>query len=69
VGVMGFVWGIGVANDYADASAENPDGYNLGMWIFSVLGIFGLIFSYMLRKSEKGPGGHGLEEGMKTSEG
>ncbi len=69
VGVMGFVWGIGVANDYAGASAENPDGYNLGMWIFSVLGIFGLIFAWMLRKAETGPGGHGLEEGMKVSEG
>jgi hypothetical protein len=35
------------------------------MWIFSTLGILGLIFSYLLRKSETGPNGHGLELGMK----
>ncbi len=56
---------IGTANDYSGASAANPSGYNLGMWIFSILGILGLIFAYLLRKAETGPGGHGLELGMK----
>jgi len=52
---------IGMANDFSQASAENPGGYALGMWIFSVLGFLGLFFAIMLRRSEAGPGGHGLE--------
>jgi MFS family permease len=56
---------IGAANDYAGASATNPGGYDLGMWIFSILGILGLIFAYLLRKAETGPHGHGLEKGIK----
>ena len=56
---------VGAANDYSGASAANPAGYHLGMWIFSILGILGLIFAYLLRKSETGPGGHGLEKGIK----
>lgn len=52
---------IGAANDFEGASATNPAGYHLGMWIFSILGILGLIFAYLLRKSETGPNGHGLE--------
>ena len=56
---------IGAANDYTGASATNPGGYNLGMWIFSILGILGLIFAYLLRKSELSPTGHGLEKGIK----
>lgn len=68
VGVAGFNWMIGLANDYTGASAENPGGYELGMWIFSILGIFGFVFAFLLRRTEKGPGGHGLEEGMKTDD-
>jgi hypothetical protein len=29
--------------------------------VFSVLGILGLVFSLLLRRTETGPGGHGLE--------
>ncbi len=61
IGMMLFPLIIGWANDFSNASAENPGGYNLGMWIFSILGILGLIFSYLLRKAETGPNGHGLE--------
>jgi MFS family permease len=61
IGMMLFPLIIGVANDYEGASAANPGGYNLGMWIFSILGILGLIFAYLLRKAETGPQGHGLE--------
>jgi len=61
IGMMIFPLIIGVANDYKGASAANPGGYDLGMWIFSILGILGLIFAYLLRKSETGPNGHGLE--------
>jgi len=52
---------IGKANDYAGAGVANPGGYALGMWVFSILSFLGLFFSFMLRKSETGPGAHGLE--------
>ena len=52
---------IGKANDYAGASLQNPGGYALGMWIFSVLGFVGLTLSILLRFRETGPHGHGLE--------
>ena len=42
-------------------SAANPAGYRPGMWIFTTLGFLGLLFSWLLYRSEKGPGGHGLE--------
>ena len=61
IGMMLFPLIIGAANDYRGASAANPGGYDLGMWIFSILGILGLIFAYLLRKAETGPEGHGLE--------
>ena len=61
IGMMLFPLIIGAANDYRGASAANPGGYDLGMWIFSILGILGLIFVYLLRKAETGPEGHGLE--------
>jgi MFS family permease len=61
IGLAGFNFLIGWANDYAGASAQNPGGYALGMWIFSVLGLLGFAFSWMLRKVETGPGAHGLE--------
>jgi MFS family permease len=65
IGLFGFNLLIGFANDLSAASATNPSGYNLGMWIFSILGFLGLLFAFLLRKSETGPGSHGLEEGMK----
>ncbi len=61
IGLAGFNLLIGWANDYAGASASNPTGYNLGMWIFSCLGFFGLLFAWLLRRSESGPHAHGLE--------
>lgn len=61
VGLAGFNLVIGWANDSAGASAANPDGYNLGMWIFSCLGFFGLLFAWLLRRNEAGPNAHGLE--------
>jgi len=65
IGLFGFNLMIGFANDYSGASAANPGGYNLGMWIFSILGFLGLFFAFLLRKSETGPHAHGLEDGMK----
>lgn len=61
VGLAAFNFLIGWANDFSGAGAANPDGYNLGMWIFSVLGFIGFLFAYLLRRHERGPNGHGLE--------
>jgi MFS family permease len=64
IGLFLFNWMIGAANDAAGASATNPEGYIPGMWIFSILGFLGLLFSIMLHKHESGPKGHGLELAM-----
>jgi len=61
IGLAGFNLMIGWANDYSHAGADNPQGYNLGMWIFSILGFLGLTFAFLLRQRELGPHGHGLE--------
>ena len=61
IGLFGFNLMIGWANDYSHAGPDNPRGYNLGMWIFSILGFLGLFFSFLLRQRELGPHGHGLE--------
>ncbi len=61
IGLFGFNVIIGRANDIAGASAQNPGGYALGMWIFSILGFLGFLFAWLLRKAETGPHAHGLE--------
>jgi len=58
IGLAGFNFLIGWANDYSG-------GYNLGMWIFSLLGFLGMLFAFLLRKNELGPSGQGLELGIK----
>lgn len=60
IGLAGFNFLIGFLND-------STGGYTTGMWVFSSLGFFGLFFAFMLRKSETGPNGHGLEEGIKKA--
>ena len=65
MGLAGFNLMIGWANDYSNASAAHPQGYHLGMWIFSLCGFFGLFFAFMLRRNEMGPHSHGLEFGTK----
>ena len=57
VGLAGFYWLIGFANDYSNAGVDNPEGYRTGMWIFSILGFFGLFFAFMLRRVDKKHGG------------
>ena len=57
IGLAGFNFLIGFANDLSG-------GYTAGMWIFTSLGFFGLLFAWLLRKNETGPGGHGLELSM-----
>ncbi|HLF13391.1 MAG TPA: MFS transporter [Bacteroidota bacterium] len=61
VGFFLFNWLVGVANDASGAGAANPGGYATGMWLFSILGFVGMFFAIMLKRSESGPGGHGLE--------
>jgi MFS family permease len=61
IGMFGFNILIGWANDFTAAGPDNPGGYALGMWFFSILGFLALFFSFMLWKVERGPRAHGLE--------
>ncbi|MCC6548510.1 MAG: MFS transporter [Ignavibacteriaceae bacterium] len=61
IGLALFNWMIGIANDSQQAGPQNPEGYNLGMWLFSILGVLGLIFSFALRISEAKKGSSGLD--------
>jgi MFS family permease len=61
IGLFSFNVMIGWANDASAAGPANPEGYALGMWIFSVLGFLGFFFAWMLRRTETGPHAHGLE--------
>jgi MFS family permease len=61
IGLAGFNLLVGWANDHSHAGPNNPGGYDLGMWIFSILGFLGLTFAFLLRQRELGPHGHGLE--------
>jgi MFS family permease len=61
IGLAGFNLLIGWANDASLAGPDNPGGYALGMWIFSSLGFFGMLFAFLLRRRETGPHAHGLE--------
>lgn len=64
IGVFAFNYLLGWSNDVSGASADNPGGYAMGMWILSILGIIGFVFAYLLRREELGPNSHGLEKGM-----
>jgi MFS family permease len=57
IGLAGFNWLIGFSNDYSGASAANPEGYRMGMWLFSILGFLGLLFAFLLQKADKKHGG------------
>jgi len=61
IGFFIFNLAIGTANDISHAGPTNPQGYALGMWIFSILGFLALFFSFLLWKRETGPDAHGLE--------
>ncbi len=61
VGMSIVPWLIGYTNDAFSAGPDNPAGYAAGMWIFTGLASLGLLFSYLLWRTEKGPEGHGLE--------
>ncbi len=55
IGLAGFNLLIGSMNDATG-------GYTAGMWIFSTLGFFGLIFAYLLKRADKVSTGFGLEK-------
>ena len=59
--ISGIDWGVGRANDFAGASADNPAGYLPMMWTFTVLGVLAVLFAVTLWRTETGPRGHGLE--------
>ncbi len=62
IGLFGFNMLVGALNKHASAGAANPAGYHAGMvWAFSGLGFAALLFAFLLRQSETGPGAHGLE--------
>jgi len=69
VGMAAIPWLIGLLNDVFDASPQNPEGYEAGMWLFTILGVFGVIFAYLLRREESGPNAHGLETITTSSRG
>ena len=62
LGWAGMSWGLGALNDAAGASAENPAGWQPAMWLLAALASAGFVFSFLLWRSERGPGGHGLEK-------
>src|SRR5258705_9599405 len=45
---------VGWANDYGHAGAQNPNGYRLGMSIFSCLWFLSVTVSFLLRQREFG---------------
>jgi MFS family permease len=61
IGLIGFNMLIGFSNDLNHAGEQNPSGYIPGMWIFSCCGILGLLFAFLLYRTEKGPYSHGLD--------
>jgi MFS family permease len=62
IGLAGFNLLIGFANDATQ-------GYEAGMWIFSSLGFFGILFAFLLKKSDRAENNGRLETmTMATSE-
>jgi len=61
IGMGGMNLAIGWANDFSGASADNPMGHALGMWMFTGLALLAVLFAWLLRRHENGPDAHGLE--------
>lgn len=51
IGLAVFNLLIGFSNDVFKAGEQNPSGYIPGMWIFSVCGVLGIFFAFMLKRS------------------
>jgi MFS family permease len=52
---------IGKANDSRHAGLDNPEGYRLGLLIFTAIAVTGFMFALLLRIRETGARGSGLE--------
>ena len=61
IGLSGFNFLIGWANDLGRAGEANPGGYHLGMCLFTGSVLLGLVFAGLLWRRERGADGHGLE--------
>lgn len=61
IGLAGFNYVLGWANDHAHAGPQNPSGYNLMLGILALMGIVAVVFAILLRRRETGPQGRGLE--------
>ena len=61
IGLTIFNLGAGALNDLGGAGADNPAGYDLMLWMFTTLSLAAVFFSWLLRRREQGPHGHGLE--------
>jgi MFS family permease len=61
IGVAAVPWLIGRANDTFGAGPSNPEGYNAMIWILTGLASVGLLFAFLLWRTERGPHAHGLE--------
>ena len=61
IGLTVFNLAAGALNDWSGASAANPGGYLPMLWMFLLLSLGGLAFSWLLRQRETGPEAHGLE--------
>ena len=61
IGLAGFNYVLGWANDRSGAGAGNPAGYTLMLQVLTGLGVAAMVFALMLRVRETGPHSHGLE--------
>lgn len=61
LGVAAVPWMIGRTNDAFGAGPDTPAGYNGMIWILTSLASVGLLFSFLLWRTERGPQAHGLE--------
>lgn len=61
IGLAGANFLMGAANDASGASTENPGGYVPMMGIFTGFVGLAILFAFILRRAETGPGARGLE--------
>ena len=61
LGVAAVPWMIGRTNDALGAGPAGPAGYNGMIWILTSLASLGLLFSFLLWRTERSPQAHGLE--------
>jgi MFS family permease len=55
--------------DGAHAGAGNPAGYAVMLWFFFILSLVALASALLLWRRESGPGGHGLEDARRLTQG